>query len=204
MVPKMVLNDKAVKSAKPGTILWDASLKGFGLRAGSHSKTFIVLVASGRRKRIGRYPLISLADARTAARKVLAEKTLGRIVPTHTAFEEARDQFFADCAGRIRPSTLRLYKAQLTRHFPFKRRSIGDITPLEILKALKNLSPSQKEHAFRVGRTFFTWCMRQNMIDRSPMEKLEPPPLGKARERVLTDEGNRSPDGVLSPGSQIV
>ena len=26
------------------------------------------------------------------------------------------------------------------------------------------------------------------MLDRSPMERLEPPPLGKARERVLTDE----------------
>lgn len=183
-----MLNEQAVKSAKPGAMLWDSSLKGFGLRAGSQSKTFIVLVASGRRKRIGRYPLISLAEARAVARKVLAEKTLGRIVPTHTAFEEAKDQFLEDCATRIRPSTLRLYKDQLINHFPFGRRSIADITPVEILKALKNLSPSQKEHAFRVGRTFFTWCMRQHLIDRSPMERLEPPPLGKARERVLTDE----------------
>lgn len=183
----MVLNDQAVKSATSGT-LWDDSLKGFGLRTGKQSKTFIVLVASGRRKRIGRYPIISLADARTAARKILAEKTLGAVVPKHVAFDDAKRDFLADCATRLRASTIRLYKDHLDRTFPFGRKSVGDITPREILKTLKPLTPSMKEHAFRIGRTFFTWCVHQHLIDRSPMEKMEPPPLGKARERVLDDE----------------
>lgn len=184
----MVLNDQLIRGAKPGEILWDSSLKGFGVRAGSQSKTFIVLVASGRRKKIGRYPLITLAQAREAARKVLAHKALGSLVPKHTAFDEARDEFLADCKGRLRPTTLRLYTHHLTRHFPFKRKSIGDVRPLEILRALKPLSPSQKEHAFRIGRTFFTWCSNNHLIERSPMEKMETPPKGKARERVLSDE----------------
>jgi len=187
----MVLNDQAIRSAKPGATLWDDSLKGFGLRVGKQSKTFIVLVASGRRKRIGRYgnfPLLSLAQARDAARKVLAEKTLGTIVPKHTAFEDAKKDYLADCASRLRPLTVKLYKAHLKKHFPFGRRSVGDIGPKDVLKALKGLKPSQKEHAFRIGRTFFTWCIHQHLIDRSPMELLEPPPLGKDRERVLTDD----------------
>ena len=50
----MVLNEQVIRKATPG-IIWDASLKGFGLRMGKQSKTFIVLVGSGRRKRIGRY-----------------------------------------------------------------------------------------------------------------------------------------------------
>lgn len=182
----MVLNDQVIRAAKSGT-LWDSSLKGFGLRTGKQSKTFIVLVASGRRKRIGRYPLLSLADARATARKILAEKTLGTIVPRHTAYEDALELFIEDCATRLRPLTIRLYKQHLKR-FRFGRKSVGDISGNDILKVLKALTPSNKEHAFRIARTFFTWCIHNHIIDRSPMEKLEPPPLGKARERVLTDQ----------------
>jgi integrase len=184
----MVLNEAAVRSAKPGSMLWDDSLKGFGLRVGKTSKTFVVLVASGRRKRLGRYPLLSLADARSAARKILAEKTLGRILPKHTAFDEAKASFLENCASRLRPLTVRLYRYHLNRHFKFGRSGLGDITPKEILRALKDLKPSEKEHAFRIGRTFFTWCRYQHLIDRSPMETLESPPTGDSRERFLEDD----------------
>jgi len=183
----MVLNEAAVRSAKPGTTLWDDSLKGFGLRAGKQSKTFIVLVASGRRKRLGRYPLLSLADARSAARKILAEKTLGKVVPTHMAFEDAKTQFLDDCAKRLRPLTVKLYRYHLFRHYKYGRRNVADIAPREILRNLMDLKPSQKEHAFRIGRTFFTWCQYQHLIDRSPMALLETPPAGRSRDRFLDD-----------------
>lgn len=183
----MVLNESNVRSASPG-IIWDSTLKGFGLRTGKQTKTFIVLVASGRRKRIGRYPLISVAQAREAAKKVLAEKTLGKILPTHTAFEDARADFLADCKSRLRPLTVKLYTYHLTKHFKYGRRTVGDITSKEILRSLKSLKPSQKEHAFRIGRTFFTWCFNQHLIDRSPMERMDSPPLGKSRERFLDDD----------------
>ena len=182
----MMLNDSVVRTAKPG-IIWDSSLRGFGLRTGKNVKTFIVRVAHGRSKRIGRYPFTSLADARATAKTMLAEKTLGKIVPTHTAFEDARKQFLEDCTTRLRPLTIKLYTFHLSK-LSLGRRSIADIQPKEILKALKPLKPSMKEHSHRIWRTFFTWCHRQHMIDRSPMERLEPPPLGKARERVLSDE----------------
>lgn len=181
----MMLNDSVVRTAKAG-IIWDTYLRGFGLRTGKQTKTFIVRVAHGRSKRIGRYPLISLSEARAIAKKILAEKTLGKTHPTALAYEDAREQFLSDRA--VRPSTLKLYRRHLTLHMPFARRSITDITPLDILGKLKSLSPSEKEHAFRVARTFFTWCHRHHLIDRSPMERMEPPPLGAARERVLTDD----------------
>ncbi len=41
------LTDLSIKSATTGT-LWDSTIKGFGLRVGKRSKTFIVLVESGR------------------------------------------------------------------------------------------------------------------------------------------------------------
>jgi integrase len=51
-----------------------------------------------------------------------------------------------------------------------------------------NDRPGEKEHAHRIGKTFFRWCVRQHLIDRSPMEKMATPLLGASRDRVLTDD----------------
>lgn len=196
------LSDAAIRAAKPRAqrfTLWDETLKGFGVRVfPGGAKTFIVLIGAGRRQSIGRYgpqrPGISLSEARERARDILAEKQLGRVRPKYTAFEDARDAFLADCETRLRPITVNLYKRHLTVHFPFGRSSVGDITPREIVRRLNALNgrPSEKEHAARVGRTFFTWCARQQLIDRSPMETVARPPVGKPRERVLTPEELRA------------
>lgn len=185
----MVLNDTVVRNAKPG-VLWDSSLPGFGIRVGKTSRTFIVLVASGRRKKIGRYMpgVFGLAQARSEAKKLLAEKMLGQVLPKHTAYDDAKQDFLDDCKERVRPSTLRLYTYILNRHFTFRRRNIADVDGPDIIRSLKGLKPSEKEHAFRVGRTFFTWCYHNHIIDRSPMERMETPPLGRSRERVLDDD----------------
>ena len=99
-VPK--LTELGIKSAQPpdkGTYtLWDDSLKGFDLRVSQGgTKTFIVLIASGRRQKIGRYPTLSLAEARSEAKVVLAEKELGRIRPTHKSCSDAVDEFIDIC-----------------------------------------------------------------------------------------------------------
>ena len=184
-----VLNDAAVRAAKPFTTIWDTNLRGFGLSTGKAKKSFIVLVGSGRRHTIGVYPLCSLSEARSLARTMLAEKMLGKIRPKHVAFDDARDDFLKDCEPRLRPLTYRLYKRHLTVHFPFGRTSIADITARQIAKQLSKLNdrPSEKEHAHRVGRTFFKWCAQQDLIDRSPMEKMAAPPLSASRDRVLSE-----------------
>jgi hypothetical protein len=91
------LTDAAIRAAKPDTTIWDASLRGFGVRAGKDRKSFVVLIGSGRRQAIGAYPLLSLSDARTEARRILAEKTLGSVRPKHIAFDDARDDFLKEC-----------------------------------------------------------------------------------------------------------
>ena len=189
------LSDLSIRSAKPpetGTAtFWDSSLKGFGLRVSKGgAKTFIVLIASGRRQSIGRYPLLSLSEARTEAKRILAEKTLGKVRPKHVAFDDAKADFLKECEARLRPLTLKLYRRHLSIHYPFGRTSVADIAPREIVKRLNQLNdrPGEKEHAHRIGRTFFRWCVRQHLIDRSPMENMVTPPLGASRDRVLTDD----------------
>lgn len=184
------LTDAAIRATKPNTAVWDTALKGFGVRAGKVRKTFVVLIGSGRRQAIGTYPLLSLSDARTEARRILAEKTLGNVRPKHVAFADARDDFLKECEARLRPLTLKLYRRHLTVHYPYGRTGIADITPRQIIKRLSELNDrqSEKEHAHRIGRTFFKWCVQQHIIDRSPMENMATPPLGASRERVLTDD----------------
>lgn len=135
-----MLTDLAIRSAEPVTTLWDGTLKGFGIRIGKEPKTFMVLIASGRRQVLGHYPLMSLADARREARRLLAEKELGKVRPTRMAFDDAKRDFLADCAKKNRPRTVRDYTWLLER-LSFDRQSVGDMTPREIIRRLKELAP---------------------------------------------------------------
>ena len=176
---------------KGSVTYWDTTTRGLGLRVSSGgARTFIVLIDSGRRQKIGRYPTVSLADARTEAKRILAEKTLGKMRPTHKAFDDARDEFLKDRAKHARPRTVSDYTRLLKRHYPFARKSVGDIKPKDVLKRLQALSdtPAEKLHAFTAGRAFFRWCVSQHIIDRSPMESISVSNKNSSRERVLTDD----------------
>lgn len=194
-MPETSLTDLSIRSfpAPPaGTVTyWDTATRGFGLRlSAGGARTFIVLIASGRRQKIGRYPTVSLRDARAEAKRLLARKALGHVRAPHTAFEDARDAFLADCARSARPRTVRDYTRLLARHYPFGRTSVGDVTPREMARRLAKLSetPAERHHAFTAGRAFFRWCVREHLIERSPLEGMVTPPPGRPRERVLSAE----------------
>lgn len=179
----MPLTELAIRSASTIGTLWDRP--NFGLRIGKQTKTWIVLLGNGRRHRIGHYPTISLADARKEARRILAEKELGRIHPTRTPFAEAVDAFLTDCGTRIRPRTLKDY-TRLLKHLAFGRTAIADITARDILNQLKPLTPYEKHHAFCTAATFFRWCVRQHLIERSPTDTMAIPYKRLPHDRVLS------------------
>jgi hypothetical protein len=190
------LTDATIRAApvpaKGQKTIWDG-LKGFGIRLSQGgSKTFIVLIRSGRRRTIGRYPAVSLSEARTEARRILAEKQLGKLRPARVSFDTALKEYLEDCEHRLRPRSLKNYREYLTAYFPYGRRSLSEITTREIILALRPLSNSQREHAARIGRTFFTWCVHHSLLDVSPMQNMPPVALGKPRTRVLTEDELRA------------
>lgn len=189
-MPRHPLTDAYIRSLQPpesGQVtITDATLQNFAVRVSQGgAKTFCVILGHGRRHTIGRYGIISLADARREARRVLAEKTLGKLAVPRTAFAEAVDAYITDCRTRIRPRTLYDYQ-RLLKRLPFNGRALTEITPRGILNQLDNFPPSEKHHAFTAARAFFRWCVRRHLIDSSPMENMQTPPNGKPRERVLS------------------
>ena len=195
----MLLTDVVVRNLTPEDkqrMYCDDSVRGFGVRVGpGGSKTF-VLVCGAARERItlGRYPIISLSQARSEAKRILAERTLGASRPRHVRFETALQEFFVQhCDRKNRPSTAKETKRVLHKHFlpPFRRKCLEEITDSEIGKIIEGLShvPSSANHAFTAVRTFFRWVAKspRRYIPYSPMSGMSLPHKPAPRRRVLTD-----------------
>lgn len=156
---------------------WDTTQKGFGVRVSPKgTRTFIALVGSGARHKIGRYPLISLATARDEARKLLAKKTLGTYEKPHTiTWETAVEKYLTACEDKNRPRTISDYKKHLAR-FPFKGRRLTNIKKRDVAGVLEGITAkSMKAHVLTSAKAFFSWCADQGYIDASPISALKPP-----------------------------
>ena len=192
-MPQVRLTDLAIRSIKPpdtGQMTYtDKNLKGFGVRVSQGgSMTFLVVLGANRRKiTIGRYPIIKLSDARTEAKRIIAEHTLGKNRPRSVTFEHARNSFLDACRQKNRPRTVKDYERLLSRHFRFSRVHLADITTDEINSRVARLkdTPSEQNHAFVAIRVFLRWCVRNHYLDRSPLEAQQLPARTRSRERVL-------------------
>jgi integrase len=197
-VPIARLTDLIVRNAKPPLkgqfTLWDSSLKHFGLRLSQGgAKTFTVMHGALRERiTIGRYPLISLAQAREKAKEILADRTLNRDRKPNIKFDAAQQIFFAVKKQKCKASTVAQYERLFKRHlFPtLQYRKLADIKPHDITHIIDRLlrTPSECNHLYGMAQTFFRWATRRKYISRSPMEDMEKPTKYRPRERVLTDQ----------------
>lgn len=122
----------------------------------------------------GRYPDLSLSEARTEAKKLLASKPEAK-VETFT-FREARTQFleqyYRDKGIRTKNEATR----HLTKHFAkLDKKPLPVIEDGEIKICLDRLFATRSEqlHAHRFAGCFFRWCTRppRRYLKHSPMEK---------------------------------
>lgn len=197
-MPKQNLSDagvRALKSPAAGqATYWDThSPVGVRVSQGG-AKTFIVMIGSGQRRTIGRYPIITLSDARSEAKRILAEKTLGvSKKPSSMTFDAAKDLFLEENYKDKRFRTKREAKRLLEKHFAkLSNMPLANLTDQDISRELDKLSktPSEQLHAFRVCRTFLRWCTRppRRYIPHSPLEGYEAPSKDKKGTRILTDD----------------
>lgn len=197
---RVALTDNFVRTAKPpghgSAAIFDETQRGLCLRVSAAGTKSFCLVQGKERTRtyIGKYPAMSLAQARTECRRILAVQTLGlgkKETAEAISFDDALEMFLAASAKRNRPRTTKDYTRLLNRHFlpPLGRKNLAEITPREIAKIIDNLlgTPSECAHAFAAVKIFFRWAIRRHLTKASPAEGLQGPPKARSRERVLTD-----------------
>ena len=178
-----ILTDLMLRKLTAGGLdrleVWDERVPGFGVRVSkAGTKTFVLTYrhrGRSRRLTLGRYPALSLADARDKAIDALRQVAVGQdpILEAGKA-DDASYQFDAmvddyvekHCQRHNKPSTAKESERSLKKHFvaAWGKRDIRDITTAHINAVLDKLvadgTPSEANHALGVIKTFFNWTSR--------------------------------------------
>ena len=201
-MPKLALQpltELAIRKAKPADKrydIFDASVRGLGLRvATSGTKSwFIMRRFKGRmlRSTFGRYPDMTLAQARQKAPEVLADMADGspqgqrKADPFKVVLEEwlKKDQEKNKSFQQVR---IAMYRHALPAlgNMPLGSVTKRDVNDL-IDKIVQDGSPVAANRLLAVIKRFFSWCRERDILEQSPAETIKPPSSEKIRDRVLT------------------
>jgi integrase len=199
-MPSLSLTDRTLKNldTPPSgqTTFWDQGMSGFGVRVSQGgAKSFVVVYGPNRtRKTIGRYPTISLKQARDKAKELLAEFTLGLDTQRSVTWSAARERFLKDCERKNKPNTVTYYRKRLDTHFKFGQRNLSDITKQDVLQRIRRIktSTSEQHHAFVAARTLFNWAVREDLLSLNPVQGVRGFKPAQTRERVLNEQELRT------------
>jgi integrase len=192
----------------------DRTLPGtFGIRVTDKgTKSWVVMYrtlddAKGKvlqkRLKLGSYPAMSLADARTMARDTLLGVSRGND-PSKAkqaaiadrlgaiTFADALDQFVEKYAKR----ETRGWKETERVFNKYIKPELGDyrldaITALQIrdlVEVMAETAPYMANRALAYIRKFFNWAAERQMISASPVANIKAPAKEQSRDRVLTDD----------------
>src|SRR5437868_10006810 len=202
------LSVRALEGSKCYISYMDTRTPGFGVRVGLRSKTWIIVRGKSReRVTIGRYPDLSLAEARAEAKRLLSTAPEPKVVSI--TFADARKKYLEQNYRTSKSRWPALVKRLLTKHFKgFDREQLADISDDDIRKALDKLAdrPSEQLHAFRAIRALLKWCCRppRRWLRHSPMEGYEAPGTQRKGTRILTDDELKAVWNASGEGSRQV
>lgn len=205
------LTDLVVKNLKPDASriveTFDGKLPGFAVRTfPSGVKSFVVFYRQqGRQRRmtLGRYPDLSLAEARRQAHRALHGAANGedpqpeKVAPARQgqAFAAAVETFIkSHCRRFNRPrtaqETARLLRARFVSRWG--ARDIRDIGRADVHAELDRIvddgTPSAANHALAALRKFFSWAVERGLVDSNPCAQVKKPAPYRSRDRVLSDD----------------
>lgn len=212
MPDKTLLTDILLRKMTPpasGQVdIWDGKISGFGIRcSATGTKTFVMVYryrGEWRRASLGRYPALSLQEARRRAETARADLAEGRDPQDRHAsarpaakvesFAASVEAFLAGhCKRNNRASTAAETERLLRSVFmpEWERRAVADIRKPDVLDVLDAIlergKPSAARHAFAAIRKLFNWCVERGIIEQSPCLSIKPPAKHNSRERVLND-----------------
>src|SRR5690349_11838761 len=202
-MPKRALSDLTVKRVKPpakGQVdIFDAGYPGFALRVsygGGKSWVYFYRVAGRlRRRSLGTYPAVTLAEARQLWRDAKHQVSLGRDPGWQRAsdlnFESvAREWLKRDQADkRSLKEVTRIVEKELIPKWG--QRSIRDIRRHDILVLSDRIADrgatTMARRVMAYVHRLFRWAKSRDLIESNPATDLPKPGREVARDRVLTD-----------------
>src|SRR6516165_10170261 len=204
---RVLLTDRfcdRAKSSGPQCDYFDESVSGLSLRVsnqGVKAWTLHFTGPTGTRSRLtlGRYPSISLANARALALEAKAAVAEGR---------DPRRATNAMTVSDLAASYLEMHASRLRTGNQFKRRFERDIIPVignvplaqfhrrdatRMLDAIaRRGAPVEAMRAFEDLRAMLRWGVSRGDLDHNPIEGMRTPQGSKPRERVLSDDEIRT------------
>lgn len=179
------------KDAGPGYV------QGLRLRVGAGGKkTWIVRARASARvlnKKIGSYPAMRLAAARTAAERVLeAIAKDGTTEAVDRTFGAVADAWLTKKrADRKRNKSVELQSRRLELHVlpKWKDRKIADIRRADVRELIHGIEGEVlPNRVLTVVRTIFRFALSQDWLEASPAEGIEKPKDEATRDRFLEME----------------
>jgi len=194
----MLLTDITIQGLKPSDdyVTWfDKALPAFGVRVGKRSKTFVVVLGKQRKRiSLGKYPRVSLKDARQRARDILhgvVPLPTPPPPPTSPTVSDAVALFLEKHGQKISERTIQDYRRVLHKHVvpQLGAVTIDGVATEMILEITDGLSetPAEAIHTHAAMRTLFNWLVTRRLIKTSPLAGLALPAKPGTRDRVLSD-----------------
>jgi integrase len=210
------LTQRSVEAAvcppgKRDVLMFDSETRGFGLRVtAAGRKSFIAqyrIVTGKRRVPIGAFGVLTVEQARQAARAVLGAAAQGgdpfierkaSADVARRAMVEAKYTFarmieaWADARqGDRRPSYIREAVACLKRNLPsWQHRAASGITLGESVRALDELKAQKgtiaANRTLAYARAAYSWAVKRQHVLTNPLKGIEQPGRENARERLLS------------------
>lgn len=192
--------DAYVKSLKPAQNrydVYDAALAGFGMRVStSGTKSWVVLSRTLNRKTratLGRYPQMSLAEARHRALSALQSMADGEYSSSSSleAFEHALDEWYLRDQASNKSfaqvkSAMELHVRPELKNFKLKDIKKRDL--IKIVDGIGSTAPTQANRVLAFTKRFFNWCVSRDLLDFSPAQGVAKYAQEVSRDRVLTPD----------------
>lgn len=201
---RCLLNEKkilSIKSSDKRQDFWDTYLPGFGLRvAKGGQKTFCMMCRDkGKQRRItlGRYPIMTLAEARDAAREKLRLVSQGlpledkklEVMSVEQAFKNFVELYAKKKNKDWKRAELRLKGTLIKEYGHLDVREITrDNINMLLDKIVARGAPRQANRVHSGVSKFFKWSVERGYIESSPALYISKPSKENPRDRVLSDE----------------
>lgn len=202
---KRKLTTKFIEGQKPDPSkrldFRDELIPGLVLRIStSGTKTFCLhkrINGKMRRLTVGRFPIMSLADARERVRQVLYEIETGRFEDRTGVEVETKPTLgdvipdYIEKHAKVHNRDWKRKEALLAKFTTLHGKRIDEIKRADVVKAcdvIHKSAPVSSNRALAHLKHLMGWCVERGMIEANPIAGMKPLSKERSRERVLTDD----------------